>query len=182
LIERKNGRVHGTRAPGLICRKPCRRPRFMLWHALSQESEMHIKDICGRSLVTCHRDLSAEKVAQLMRDQFVEDVIVVDERANGLAPVGIVTFRDMVVRVVANRSDPLLTTAGDIMTGAPDTVHESELIYAAIARMRDRRISRLVVVDSRDALVGVLSADDVAEFLAAELSEVARISPRRMAP
>ena len=142
---------------------------------------MHIKDICSRSLVTCHRDLSVEKVAQLMRDQFVEDVIVVDERAGGLAPVGIVTFRDMVVRVVANRADPVHATAGDIMTSAPETVHESELIYAAIARMRDKRISRLVVVDSHEALVGVLTADDVAEFLAGELSEVARIAPRHAA-
>jgi len=142
---------------------------------------MHIKDICRRSLVTCHRDLSAAKVAQLMRDQFVEDVIVVEERGGNLAPVGIVTFRDMIVRVIADHADPDRTSAADIMTGAPETAHEDELIYAAIAHMREKRISRLVVVDAHGALAGVLTSGDVTDFLASELTEVARIAPRRVA-
>jgi CBS domain-containing protein len=142
---------------------------------------MHVKDICSRSLVTCRRDLSVTKVAQLMRDQFVEDVIVVDERAGRLTPVGIVTFRDMIVRVLANHADPERTLAGDIMSGALETALETDLLYTAIARMRDRRISRLIVIDSHDALVGELTADDATDFLACELAEVARISPRRIA-
>jgi len=143
---------------------------------------MHIKDVCRRSLTTCHARLSAAKVAQLMRDQFVEDVVVVEERAGRRVPVGIITFRDMVVRVVAGHVDPEQASAADIMTTALETAHESELIYEAIARMRLKQISRLVVIDAHDALVGVLSARDVTEFLASELMEVARISPHHVLP
>ena len=141
---------------------------------------MHIKDICRRSVVTCHRQLSADRVAQLMRDQFAEDVVVVDDRPGGPVPVGVVTFRDMVVRVVANRAIAEQTSAADIMTSAPETLHESELIYTAIARMQSKKVSRLVVVDAHGSLVGVLTADDVADFLASELTEVVRISPHRV--
>lgn len=142
---------------------------------------MHIKDICRRSLVTCRRELSVARVAQLMRDQFVEDVVVVEDRAGRLVPVGIVTFRDMIVRVIANHADPDKTSASDIMSDTLEAAHETELIYSAILRMRNKRITRLIVVDSHDALVGVLTADDVTDFLASELIEVARISPHHVA-
>lgn len=145
------------------------------------EASMHIKDICRRTVVTCRRQLSAERVAQLMRDEFADDVVVVDDRAGVPVPVGVITFRDMVVRVVADRASPTQTTASDIMTGAPETLPESELIYAAITRMRNKRVSRLIVVDSHGALAGVLTADDVADFLASELTEVVRISPHHAA-
>jgi CBS domain-containing protein len=46
--------------------------------------------------------------------------------------------------------------------------------------MRSKGIRRLPVVDERKFLVGVLTADDVTEFLADELTEVARIVPRQM--
>ena len=142
---------------------------------------MHAKDLCRRSLATCHPDASVSKVAQMMRDQFVEDVIVIDERGRRPVPIGIVTFRDMVVRVVAAQVDPLKATAADIMTSRPETVNESDQIYEVIARMRRERISRVVVVDSHEGLVGVLAADDLTDFLASELTEVARISPHHAA-
>jgi CBS domain-containing protein len=141
---------------------------------------MHIKDICRRSVVTCQRRLGADKVAQLMRDQFAEEVVVVEDRAGIPVPVGVVTFRDMVVRVVATGASVAQTSAADIMTSAPETLHETELIYAAVSRMRSKKVSRLVVIDAHGGLVGVLTADDVADFLASELTEVLRISPHRV--
>jgi signal-transduction protein with cAMP-binding, CBS, and nucleotidyltransferase domain len=140
---------------------------------------MRIGDICTRSVVTCAPDINVTLLAQLMRDQHVTDVIVVDKREQHVVPLGIVTFRDMVVRVLANQADPRSTTAREVMSTGIETALETELVYDAIWHMRAKHVRKLPVVDARGALAGVLTIDDVTEFLAGEMVEVARISPRK---
>jgi len=141
---------------------------------------MRIGDICTRSVVTCGRDTSALELAQLMRDRHVGDVIVVDEQEGKATPVGIVTDRDLVVQVMAKGVNPDLLRAGDLIAGDLVTAVESEVVYDAIWHMRSKGVRRLPVVDAQNCLLGVVTADDVTEFLAAELTEVARIVPRQI--
>jgi signal-transduction protein with cAMP-binding, CBS, and nucleotidyltransferase domain len=142
---------------------------------------MHVGQICSRSLVTCTGETPAAELARKMRDQHVADVLVVEDRGGRLTPVGLVTDRDLVVDVLARGRDPSQVRAVDIMCAELETVADSELIYDAIWHMRKRQILRLPVVDAHGALVGVLTADDVAEFLASELTEVARLRKRNPA-
>jgi CBS domain-containing protein len=142
---------------------------------------MHVGQICSRSLVTCTGETPAAELARKMRDQHVADVLVVEDRGGRLTPVGLVTDRDLVVDVLARGRDPSQVRAVDIMCAELETVIDSELIYDAIWHMRKRQILRLPVVDAHGALVGVLTADDVAEFLASELTEVARLRKRNPA-
>ena len=141
---------------------------------------MHIGEICTRSVVTCRRDASAPEIAQLMRDRHVGDVIVVDEHEGQLTPVGIVTDRDLVVQVMAKGLNPDLLRAGDLIADDLVTAMESEGVYDAIWHMRNKGLRRLPVVDAHNHLLGILTADDVTEFLAEELTEVARIAPRQI--
>jgi signal-transduction protein with cAMP-binding, CBS, and nucleotidyltransferase domain len=142
---------------------------------------MHVGQICSRSLVTCDRETSASDLARKMRDQHVADVLVIEDHGGRPAPVGLVTDRDLVVGVIARARDPNQVRAADIMCADLETVVDSELIYDAIWHMRKRQILRLPVVDAHGALVGMLTADDVAEFLASELTEVARLRKRNPA-
>jgi signal-transduction protein with cAMP-binding, CBS, and nucleotidyltransferase domain len=142
---------------------------------------MLISQICTRSLVTCNRDTPAAELARKMRDQHVADVLVVEDHAGRLTPVGLVTDRDLVVEVIACDRDPNQVRAADLMCADLETVLDSELVYDAIWHMRKRQILRLPVVDAHGALVGMLTADDVAEFLASELTEVARLRKRNPA-
>jgi signal-transduction protein with cAMP-binding, CBS, and nucleotidyltransferase domain len=142
---------------------------------------MHVGQICSRSLVTCTGETPAAELARKMRDQHVADVLVVEDRGGRLTPVGLVTDRDLVVDVLARGRDPSQVRAVDIMCAELETVVDSELIYDAIWHMRKRQILRLPVVDAHGALVGMLTADDVAEFLASELTEVARLRKRNPA-
>ena len=142
---------------------------------------MHIGQICTRSLVTCNRDTSAAELARKMRDQHVADVLVVEERGGRFTPVGLVTDRDLVVEVIARDRDPGQVRAAELMCTDLETALDSEFVYDAIWHMRKRQILRLPVVDAHGALVGVLTADDVAEFLASELTEVARLRKRNPA-
>ena len=142
---------------------------------------MHVGQICTRSLVTCSGQTPAVELARKMRDQHVADVLVIEDRAGRLSPVGLVTDRDLVVEVMARGTDPNQVRAADLMCADLETVLDTELVYDAIWHMRKRRILRLPVVDAHGALVGVLTADDVAEFLASELTEVARLRKRNPA-
>ena len=139
---------------------------------------MHIGQICTRSLVTCKRETTAAELARKMRDQHVANVLVVEERGGRLTPAGLVTDRDLVLGVIARDRDPNQVSAGELMCADLETALDSEFIYDAIWQMRKRQITRLPVVDSHGGLVGVLTADDVAEFLTSELSEVARLRKR----
>jgi CBS domain-containing protein len=142
---------------------------------------MHVSQICTRSLVTCTRETPAAELARKMRDQHVADVLVIENRDGRLTPVGLVTDRDLVVQVLARDKDPNQICAADLMCADLETVLDSELVYDAIWHMRKRQIIRLPVVDAHGALVGMLTADDVAEFLASELTEVARLRKRNPA-
>jgi CBS domain-containing protein len=141
---------------------------------------MHISDLCTRTVATCARDSSAIEMARAMRDHHVGDLIVVEMREVGPVPVGIVTDRDLVVQVLAREVSPELVTAGDIMCADLTTALGSEAVYDAIWHMRSRGIRRLPVVDANGALLGILTADDVTAFLAAELTEMSRIAPRQL--
>jgi signal-transduction protein with cAMP-binding, CBS, and nucleotidyltransferase domain len=141
---------------------------------------MRIGEICTRDVVYCTRDTGVAEVARLMRNHHVGDLIVVETRQGGLVPAGIVTDRDLVIEVLAEGVDPKTVTAGDLMKSELVTALDTEVVYEAIWHMRSKGIRRLPVVDARNFLVGVLTADDVTEFLAEELTEVARIVPRQV--
>jgi CBS domain-containing protein len=140
---------------------------------------MRIGEICTREVVYCGRGDSVQHVAQLMRNCHVGDLVVAEWHDGRLVPVGVVTDRELVVKVLARGAEPATLTAGDLMTRRVVTAAESEPVHAAIERMRAEGVRRLPVVDADGGLVGVLSADDIGELLAEELAGLARIAPRQ---
>jgi signal-transduction protein with cAMP-binding, CBS, and nucleotidyltransferase domain len=141
---------------------------------------MRIGEICRSPVVTCRRETGAAELALLMREHHVGAVIVVDEHEGRMSPIGIVTDRDLVVYVLAERIDPGLLRADDLLRGELVTIDHREGIYDAIWHMRSKRVRRLPVVDAQCHLVGMLTMDDVTRFLAEELSDVSRIVPRQI--
>lgn len=140
---------------------------------------MNISEICTREVVTCPRTLGVEELARLMRDRHVGNVIVIEQSTRAPVPVGIVTDRDLVVRVIAQGVAPSALTAGDVMDGALSTALGSESVYDAVWHMRSRGIRRLPVVDEHGGLVGLITADDLVRFIATELTELGAIAPRQ---
>jgi CBS domain-containing protein len=103
---------------------------------------------------------TVDQVAQLMAKHDIGSIPVVDR--DGRAH-GIVTDRDVVVRVVAVRRDPEQTAVGDIMTGeALVTISPDAQVSEARDLMAMRKVRRLLVTKDQ-RLVGVLSIGDVAE-------------------
>jgi CBS domain-containing protein len=142
---------------------------------------MNIGEISTVQTVYCKRDESVQGAALLMRKHHVGDLIVVEQLESERIPVGIVTDRDIVVSVIALGLDPASLLVGDIMTDDLLTVSEHDDVYETIERMRFRGIRRVPVVNINGGLTGVVSADDLLEFLADEMSELSRISPHQQA-
>lgn len=96
-------------------------------------------------------------VAALMRDQDVGAVLVVDRAELR----GIVTDRDLAVRVIAERKDPQNTKAGDIASKELVAVSPDDPADQVIALMRQRSVRRVPVVEEGTP-VGILSIGDLA--------------------
>ncbi|QNA88340.1 CBS domain-containing protein [Massilia sp. Dwa41.01b] len=142
---------------------------------------MNIGDICTVQTISCTRDETVQGVALLMRKHHVGDLVVVDGSDGEATPVGIVTDRDIVVSVIALGLDPASLLVGDIMSDDLLTCREDDDVYQTIEHMRLRGIRRVPVVKRNGGLAGIVSADDLLEFLAEEMGDLSRISGNQQA-
>lgn len=139
---------------------------------------MPIGEFCNREVVFATRKMSIPEAAQLMRQHHVGDLVVVDETDGKRLPVGIVTDRDIVIEIIAKSLDLNGFTVGDIMSPQLVSVAEHEGVFETIRLMRVKGIRRIPVVDREGSLEGIVSADDILDLLAEELTELAKVAPR----
>jgi CBS domain-containing protein len=116
-----------------------------------------VREVMTEDPVVLPEDASLVEAARLMRDQGIGDVIVTD----GEQAKGIVTDRDIVVRAVAEGSDPGQVRVGEVLSGDLASVTPEDSVERAIALMREKAIRRVPVVESGKA-VGVVSIGDLA--------------------
>src|SRR5262249_47092274 len=109
----------------------------------------------------------ARKPMNLVRDRGVGTLVVVNEQQQ---PMGLVSDRDLTLRVMAAARDPAMTPVVDVMTPMPMTVLESSSMESARAQMRMGCMRRLPVVNGMGRLVGVVALDDILALLAREFS------------
>ncbi len=110
--------------------------------------------------------MSAAEAAGMMANYDVGSIPVLDEEG---ALAGIVTDRDIVIRVVANRDDPTQVTLGEIATQSTVEVTPDTEIADANQMMADHKVRRLPVTKD-GSLVGVVSLGDIALALASKRS------------
>lgn len=104
---------------------------------------------------------SVARVAQIMKQQDVGSVPVVESNESRRL-VGIVTDRDLVVKVLAEGRGPEAATVEDAMTPNPASCRENEDVDRAVKLMADRQVRRMPIVDGEGRLVGIIAQADVA--------------------
>jgi predicted transcriptional regulator len=143
---------------------------------------MSVGRICVRSVDVAEMDESATVAAQRMHARNVGTLVVVDKEQR---PLGVVTDRDLVVRVLAESRDPNQTIISEVMSRLPHTVNEEMPIEEALGIMRFGPYRRLPVINREGCLVGILSLDDIIDLLAEEFGEIGKLlrkeSPRSLA-
>jgi len=118
-----------------------------------------IKDVMTESPRTCEPHATVLEAARIMREEDVGPIPVVDHGR----PVGVITDRDIVLRVVAEGRDPAMTTVGDIATNDLISVRPEQPLDEALRLMARHRVRRLPVVED-ERLVGIVAQADVARF------------------
>jgi CBS domain-containing protein len=118
---------------------------------------MSLVAIGSRHPVTCTPAASVADVVRMMEESSVGCVIVTREDR----PVGIVTDRDLVLRVLRKGRDPTRTRAEQVMSPDPETAPDVLEPIEAATRMREARVRRLPVVDAGGRLIGIVTLDDL---------------------
>mgnify|MGYP006281403749 CR=1 FL=1 len=136
---------------------------------------MDIATLCRRNVITVHENDELVAAAELMRKNHVGYLIVVRSGPSNSTtrPVGVLTDRDIVIKVVAKRIDPRTLTVADVMTAQPVVVAFTESLHSALGTMRSVGVRRLPVIGTQGELIGVLSTDDIVDALADGLSALA---------
>jgi CBS domain-containing protein len=118
---------------------------------------MSLDRICKAGVVTTTPDTVVFAVAQMMSAQHVGSVIVVEEHR----PIGIITDRDIVTKVVAAGRDPKTVPVKEVMATNPSLININYDPLDVTKIMRARGLRRLPVVDEHRHLLGIVTMDDV---------------------
>jgi CBS domain-containing protein len=120
-------------------------------------TRMVVKDIMSSPVVTLDEGATSNKVANLMDENKLGCLIVTNNTGK---PVGIITERDLVIRVLAKNLKPDAVKAKEIMTSPLVTIEPEATISEAARRMSRLNIRRLGVI-YKGNLVGVVSSKDI---------------------
>ena len=120
---------------------------------------MQVSQILTREVETVRPDASVREAAQRMRSMDVGSLPVCD----GRHLLGMVTDRDITVRIIAEGRDAANTPVKEAMTPEVTFVFEDQDVQDAARIMRERQIRRLPVLSRDKQLVGIVALGDIAQ-------------------
>ena len=129
-------------------------------YGMSEEEHM-VGDVMTKSVMAVDLNSNVTECARAMTKRGVSCAVIVQ----GTSAVGIVTERDLVVKVLADGIDPKKVLVRDIMSTPLITTSSKTTLTEAASLMAGYRIRRLVVVDS-GSMVGIITTGDIARSLA----------------
>jgi CBS domain-containing protein len=133
---------------------------------------MSLGHICRRDVVTVSPDTTVSEVTRIMEDKNLGSVIV----TGGDDRFGIVTDRDIALRVVNRCLDPVRTPIEDVMTqDLVLTLREDMGLFEALEQIRKSAVRRFPVVDVEGRLTGIITLDDIIRLLGKEIAGVASV-------
>lgn len=128
---------------------------------------MLVKDVMSSPVITIQENESANKVALLMEKHKVGCIVVTAENER---PIGIITERDLVTRIVARDLEPSKVTVKEIMSTPLIMIPPDETLNEAARRMSRLNIRRLGVM-YKGELEGIISSKDILAIMP-ELIEI----------
>ncbi len=118
---------------------------------------MQVRDIMTTDVNFVTTTTTITDIARIMKQKDIGSVPVLQNDK----VVGVITDRDIILRVVADNKDSKQVTAQEVMTADPVCIEENENVDTAAEMMAEYQIKRLPVL-SKGSLVGILSLGDLA--------------------
>lgn len=132
-------------------------------------------EYCNREVVITEQDTSITQAAMLMREFHVGSLVVIQKQGEVNVPIGIVTDRDLVIEVIAQRVPVESVTVDDVMSRDLVKVDEQKTLIDTLQLMLKRGVRRVPIVDGQGSLQGILTADDAIELMAESMSDLAKL-------
>lgn len=123
-----------------------------------------VRDIMEKNVITIDQNANALEAAELLEEKDISFLVIL--KAGN--PVGLVTERDFVRKIVAKNKTPSEIPLEEIMTRNFKYVDSNTEIEDAVQKMLNNNIRRLVVIDD-GKLSGVITQTDLASFLRSKL-------------
>ena len=118
-------------------------------------------EVMTRNPVCCLPDDMVAKVAQLMQSENIGSIPVI-ENVQTQKLVGMVTDRDLALKIVAKGHDAKSTKVEVVMTRQVVTCRAGDDLQMALDAMAEHQLRRIPIVDTNDKIVGIIAQADVA--------------------
>ncbi|MEJ2255383.1 MAG: CBS domain-containing protein [Nitrospirota bacterium] len=131
---------------------------------------MSLAHIMTHEITSLPGGATAMDAVKYLHDMSVGSVVVADGENR---PMGILTDRDLLFKVMLPGKDPAKVAVKDIMSAPVVTVSEDEDIMRVTELMKSHYVRRFPVTDKHDRVVGFVSLDDILIFLGEEMRNLA---------
>ena len=122
------------------------------------------RDIMQKNVITIELEKTAQYASTILKDNDISFLVVVEDSK----PVGIVSERDIVRKIVAENKEASKIQLESIMSKKFKWVEPNSSIESAVQKMLNNNIRRLVVLEN-DKLAGVITQTDLTEFLRSKI-------------
>ena len=141
----------------------------------NRQKTMKVKDLMTRDVLTCAADDPIVNVARKMIEQDRGLLVVIEDNLSK-KPIGVLSDRDLINRVLIKKLDPQKTTADQIATKKMISIDPNAALVDATAIMKKSKVKRVVVLDDMGNLVGLLSQSDIIKQFLAIKDQLADLS------
>src|SRR5262249_14326672 len=137
-----------------------------------------VGDLADRHIVTLEEDTLVDVAAKIMRDKDVSCVLVTRKNSDSNDPIGIVTERDMLYRVLAENKGPKIK--GSIMSSPLFTISANSSVSDAISTMTNKNIRRLTVQQIKGGeITGIVTLMSLVGNIPSQSIELAEVQLRK---
>jgi CBS domain-containing protein len=131
---------------------------------------MSLQRFCKRPIVTIAPEKTISEACQLLEERNVGCLLV--EKQGKLC--GILTDRDIALRVVGQGKEPRLIQVGAVMTPNPVCISVDSTLHELTMRMHSQHVRRVPIIDATGRALGIVTLDDLLMLLGDEMSDLAK--------
>src|SRR5262245_53708169 len=131
---------------------------------------MSLQNFCQRPVVTISPEQTIAEACRLLRDKNVGCLVATEQEQLR----GILTDRDIALKVTGEKKDPQQTKVREVMTARPTSIAVNKTLHDLTMLMHSRHVRRIPIVDQGDKVVGMVTLDDLLMLLGEELTDLSQ--------
>jgi CBS domain-containing protein len=131
---------------------------------------MSLENFCRKPVVKILPEMNVAEACRIMEENNIGCLVV----ENDGKLCGIITDRDIALKVAGALRDPQKTTVKEIMTTDPIRISVDKDLRHLTSLMHAFHVRRLPIVNGHDTIVGIITLDDIIALIASEMSEIGK--------